>query len=783
MTNAITGINNCLVDHLNASLKKAKSIRFIVSFLMESGAKLLSKELEEAVLRGVPIRILTGRYMGITEPSALYYLMSRLGEGLEMRFVSDSLHSFHPKAYLFDHEDDSEIYVGSSNISAAALTRGVEWNYRLKRSQASDDYDRFSETFDLLFHEHAEPVTENVLRQYALNWRKSSFATAENLSTTDMPEPVGVQVEALYELRKARDEGISKGMVIAATGVGKTFLSAFDSASFNKILFVAHREEILRQAEATFRSVRKSGNFGFYYGGQKNEDADILFATVQTLGNHLDNFREEAFDYVVVDEFHHAAAESYLKVLNYFKPKFMLGLTATPYRMDNRDIFTLCDDNVIYEICLRDAINRDLLVPFRYFGIYDETDYDRIRMRNGQYVLEELEKELSRMERTDLVLDKYKKMAGERTLGFCTSTAHADNMAEHFNRNGVRAAAVHSGTSSSPYVMDRKEAISKLSAGEVPILFCVDMFNEGIDIPVLDTVMFLRPTESFIIFLQQLGRGLRKYEGKKYLTVLDFIGNYKRAHYLPALLAGENPVYPQNRGGRIKDIVYPENCMVQFDFRLLDLFEEMTRRDPLQKRMVDEYFRIKGELKRRPSRLDMCEGSDIPFREYVTNGWLRFLASVEQLTEEELSWLGTSAEGFLRDIEKTVMTKSYKIPLLSSLLTADGNIVKSVSLKKIGETLQAFLLENRLHQKDMQDKRSGGWESWPPEKYENVMRKNPVHFLTKANKYYHFDEVNKSFYLDESVEDFLNPALAAHVRDILTWRRINYFKKRFREEE
>lgn len=508
-----------------------------------------------------------------------------------------------------------------------------------------------------------------------------------------------------------------------------------------------------------------------------------MFATVQTLGNHLDHFREDDFDYVVVDEFHHAAADSYLKVLEYFRPKFLLGLTATPYRMDNRDIFALCEDNVIYEIYLKDAINRDLLVPFKYYGVYDVADYNRVSVRNGQYVTEELETELSTEERAGLVLEKYRQMAGERALGFCTSITHADYMADFFNRHGVDTVSVHSRNSGSAYAAERKEAVRQLEIGDIRVIFCVDIFNEGVDIPSLDTVMFLRPTESFVIFLQQLGRGLRKYDGKEYLTVLDFIGNYKRAHYLPALLAGDNPLYPQNRGRRVQEIEYPDNCVVHFDFRLLDLFEEMAARDPLKKRMVDEYFRIKEEIKQRPDRLDIYKRSDIPFREYVKEGWLRFLAGLDELIEEEKSWLDTPVEGFQRDLEKTAMAKSYKIPAVSSFLSVDGSIIQSVPLLVVGERFRSFLLESPVHRKDMRDKGNRDWQSWQAEKFANVMRKNPIHFLSKQGKYYHYDEINNMFYLDDSIKDYLNPLLARHVRDILAWRKINYFRKRFREDE
>ena len=251
---------------------------------------------------------------------------------------------------------------------------------------------------------------------------------------------------------------------------------------------------------------------------------------------------------------------------------------------------------------------------------------------------------------------------------------------------------------------------------------------------------------------------------------------------MPALLSGDNPVYPQTRGKRVQDIEYPENCIVQFDFRLLDLFDEMAKRDPLKVRMKNEYYRLKEILKRRPNRFDLFEGSDIPMREYIKQGWLRFLYSLKELTEEELNWLDTPAEGFLRDLEKTSMTKSYKISAIASFLTEDGTIVQSVPLHAVGERFRAFLLENPVHQKDMQDQSNRNWQKWQPEKFADLMRRNPINFLSRPNTYYHYDEINKIFYLDDSVKKYLGPLLASHVKDILKWRKVNYFKRRYRED-
>ena len=787
MHNAITGINDYLLAHLQRSLEKAKEIRIIVAFLMESGAKLIADQLAAAARRGVPIKILTGTYLSVTEPSAIYYLKSRLGPAMEIRFYKDLIRSFHPKAYIFEHDDDGEIYIGSSNLSKAALTDGVEWNYRLTRSSAPEDFEKFLRTFDELFAYHSYVVDEETLKRYAVSWRKPRLTREESpgtLEPAERPQPFGAQIEALYYLEQARAEGLTKGLVIAATGVGKTYLAAFDSVKFKRVLFVAHREEILQQAREAFSKVRPKSSSGFFTGREKELNVDLCFATIQTLSReeHLRSFPPDHFDYIVVDEFHHAAAGSYRRLLEYFQPRFLLGLTATPYRTDNRDIFALCDDNVIYEIHLKDSINRDLLVPFVYYGVYDPTDYEKITVRNGQYVVEELERALARKERADLVLEKYRAFAKAKTLGFCVNIGHAEYMAEYFSKHGVPALAVHSGDPASPYAGDRREAVTALEKGEIKVIFAVDIFNEGVDIPALDTVMFLRPTESLTVFLQQLGRGLRKAPGKTHLVVLDFIGNYKRAHWIPALLAGESPEQGAASGRRVGELEYPEGCQVHFDFEVLDLFQEMAARDPLAKRMRDEFFRLRDELGRRPTRLQMYTGTDLPFREFLKEGWLRFLDSVGALTEEEKGWLGTPAEEFLREVEKTAFTKAYKLPTLRALLTGEGGIRPSVSLQEIDEEFIRFYHENPLHQRDLRDKSNRNWRSWGVAEFADLARRNPVHFLTKGSPFFHYDEINRVFWLDGRLRPYLTASLAGHLRDILEYRRVDFFRKRYRED-
>jgi HKD family nuclease len=431
--NCITGDRDYLYNRLKESISKAKKIDIIVAFLMESGVRLLVEDFKEAVDRGSALRILCGNYLNITQPQALYLLKDSLGDRVDLRFYNNPKKSFHPKAYIFEYEDSSEIFIGSSNISRSALTDGIEWNYRISSKACPEDYFHFKQTFEQLFLNHSTIVDDNEMRMYSRNWKKpklfEDLERLENCTDVDYesgqgktaaepqpayvidteendqcriivyPCPIGPQIEALYELKKSRLAGWDKGIVVAATGVGKTFLAAFDTKGFNKILFIAHREEILFQAERTFKCVRPETSTGYFSGERKDKDCDILFATVQTLGRkeYLNDeyFTRDQFDYIIIDEFHHAVARSYINVIEYFNPRFLLGLTATPERLDNKDVFALCDYNLVYEVRLKEAINKGWLVPFRYYGVYDETDYSRIDYKYGRYDEKQLEQVLN----------------------------------------------------------------------------------------------------------------------------------------------------------------------------------------------------------------------------------------------------------------------------------------------------------------------------------------------------------------------------------------------------
>ena len=574
---AITGgenKNRFLLYQLKYSMMNADRIDIIVSFLMESGVRMLLKDLQRALERGTRIRILTGNYLGITQPGALYLIKDAVGDQIDLRFYKEKERSFHPKAYIFHKKEFGEIYIGSSNVSRSALTSGIEWNYHFDVFRDKDNFNRFFENFEDLFYNHSIVIDDEVLKQYSKEWKRPALQKDldryENVSKDSRDteaqmlfQPRGAQIEALYALKNSRREGADKGLVYAATGVGKTYLAAFDSAGFEKVLFVAHREEILRQAAKSFQNVRHSQDYGFFTGKEKTVGKSVIFASVATLGRqaylHDRYFAEDYFDYIVIDEFHHAVTEQYKRIMAYFKPKFLLGLTATPERMDGRSIYELCDYNVPYQISLQDAVNKGMLVPFHYYGVYDETvDYSGIRKVKGKYDEEELTRELLVNKRYALIYKHYMKYRSQKAMGFCCSRKHAEEMAKEFCLRDIPAAAVYS-NSDGGYSEDRSVALRKLEHGEIKVIFSVDMFNEGLDISDIDMVMFLRPTESPVVFLQQLGRGLRKSRGKDFLNVLDFIGNYEKAGSAPFLLSGRP--YSSAEAGRMQqsDFTFPDD--------------------------------------------------------------------------------------------------------------------------------------------------------------------------------------------------------------------------------
>lgn len=785
------------------SLKKADSVDIIVSFLMESGVRMLIDELDSALKRGAKIRILTGNYLGITQPSALYLIKYKLGGQVDLRFYNEKNRSFHPKSYMFHYKDHSVLYIGSSNISKSALTSGIEWNYRFSSETDPENYEKFYNTFLDLFENHSIVIDEEELERYSKNWHRP--AVSKDLERYDLQEeeasnpiklfePRGAQIEALCALENTRAEGAKRALIQAATGVGKTYLAAFDSQKYERVLFVAHREEILKQAAESFKNIRNSEEYGFFYGESKCTDKPVIFASVATLGRekYLSEtyFAPDYFHYIVIDEFHHATNDQYQRIVNYFKPQFLLGLTATPERMDGRNIYEICDYNVPYEIPLKEAINKGMLVPFHYYGIFDDTDYSKLHVVRGKYDEKELnETYLGNAHRHELIYKYYCKYGSKQALGFCCSKKHAREMAKEFSRRGIPSVAVFS-DANGKYTEKRDVAIQKLKTGEIRVIFSVDMFNEGVDIVSVDMVMFLRPTDSPVIFLQQLGRGLRKCKGKAYLNVLDFIGNYEKAGRVRFLLTGKTEplaevYYPSSK------LDFPDECLVDFDMKLIDLFTEMDRKHvKLKDQIICEYFRVKELLGRRPTRMDLFTYMDDCIYEVASahpkenpfKGYLEFLKKLGELNRTEEDFCGGIGKEFISVLENTIMSKVYKMPVLMAFYN-NSKVLMEVSEKQLLFNWKEFF-STGTNWKDLD-------KSMTFQKYKCISDKDhlkkimsmPVHFLLESGKGFFMKKDDVVLGLREELRPLIdNPVLVEQIKDVIDYRTMDYYRKRYREK-
>ena len=467
------------------------------------------------------------------------------------------------------------------------------------------------------------------------------------------------------------------------------------------------------------------------------------------------------FDYIVIDEFHHAVANNYMRILDYFKPEFMLGLTATPERLDTKDVFALCNYNTVYEIRLKEAINKGFLSPFRYYGIYDDTvNYEDINMRNGKYDEKDLEQKLMINKRAELVIKHYLKYHSKTAIGFCSSRNHAEFMAEYFTNHDIPSAAVYSG-SQGEYSQDRKIAIKKLKNGELKILFTVDMFNEGVDIPSIDTVLFLRPTQSPTIFLQQLGRGLRKSKNKKYLTILDFIGNYKKANLVPFLLSGTEYDTKTLLNDSVLNFEYPRDCFIDFDFKLIDLFKIQASQElKVKDRIIMEFNSVKENLSHRPSRVElflkmddyiydaMRKNSKLNlFRDYLT-----FLSDNSELKGQKKTLISTKAHEFLNTLETTSMTKSYKMPIFLAFYN-NGDIKMEITDEDVYKSMHKFYNDSSNGVDMLKDKATRNYKQWGKKEYVSLAKRNPIKFLNKSAGEYFIKKEGCALALSDDLKD------------------------------
>jgi superfamily II DNA or RNA helicase len=525
---------------LQKEISSADRIDFLVSFIKWEGLRLLMPQLEDFTNRGGKLRLITTTYVGATDAKSVAFLSKLPNTEVKVSYNTKN-ERVHVKAYLFYRNTSFHTaYIGSSNLSKSALTKGLEWNVKLSNQEIPHVIETAQHTFDTYWNSKDFETYDHLRHAEKLKiaLKEGRFGGGEgteiNLGYFDI-KPYTFQEEILEKLEVERTvHGRFRNLLVAATGTGKTIISAFDFKRFYqrnptaKLLFVAHRKEILQQAMGAFRGVLKDSNFGeLWVDGEEPTQYKQLFASVQTLNNRLESLElsEGYFDFIIVDEVHHISASSYRPILHKFTPQILLGLTATPERMDGADILEDFCDHIAAEIRLPEALNQKLLSPFNYFGISDTVDISQVSWSRGRYVPSELSNVYTsndqRVGNIIKSLDKYVTDIQEvRALGFCVSQEHAQLMAEKFHLAGLKADYLVSNRTE-----NRKEIRNRLRNKEINYLFVVDIFNEGVDIPEIDTVLFLRPTESLTVFLQQLGRGLRLADGKDCLTVLDFVGN------------------------------------------------------------------------------------------------------------------------------------------------------------------------------------------------------------------------------------------------------------------
>ena len=774
----VTGGSDHFLPHLSEAFAWATQADLAVAFIKTTGLRLLLPDLESMVDAGLSrrVRVLTSDYLDITDPEALRLLLLLQERGAEVRVYTTKHGSFHLKAYLFAKLEQQLLvagtaFVGSSNISRQALKDGLEWNYRVVYPGDSGFLEARHHFDELFAHPMTVALSDAWIEAYEQRRLPPSRSIAPGSHEQDPPpEPTHIQQEALAALAASRQRGYRRGLVVLATGLGKTWLAAFDAVRMGarRILFVAHREEILAQAAATFVRILPHKRVGYYTGRSRDADVDVLCASVQTLGKaeHLDRFAPQHFDYVVIDEFHHAAAGTYRRLLAHFAPSFLLGLTATPDRTDQSDILSLCDDNLVYSCHLFIGIQAGLLAPFHYYGIQDESvDYREVPWRNGRFDPEQLSNKLATLARARHALREWRSKAQQRTLAFCVSTRHADYMADQFTRAGVSAAAVYAGST-----LGRAQVLEQLQVGSLQVVFSVDLFNEGVDLPSIDTVMMLRPTESKILFLQQLGRGLRRSEGKQHLTVLDFIGNHHSFLQKPQALFGVASTYQAlaafARKAERQALDLPSGCYVNYDLAIIEFLKSLDSSGPQK-----DYEALRDVLGRRPTLSEFYRsGSSVQAMRQQAGYWFALVRTMGDLTEQEAA-AAQQFEALLREVEVATAPNSFKLVLLEALLALDG-LQKALPLETLAQRSREVLERRRPLLADL-----------PPEMramnaadaaWVRYWRDNPVKSWTGGSRPagviapFKLDGATFAFVRTVPVE--MVPALAAMLQELVDYR-------------
>lgn len=617
-----------------------------VAFVTTSGVATIINKLKELESRNVTGKILVSQYLNFTQPEALRRLLQF--RNIELRVAIEG--NVHAKGYIFKNKDHYNLIVGSSNLTDQAVSTNKEWNIKVSALHESGIVDKVLKEFEADFAK-GEPVTQEYISEYEEVYQKQLLFTKQHefrdvIESETLAKPNSMQKEALKNLDNLRRDYKNKALIISATGTGKTFLSAFDAKAFNpkKLLFVVHRLTIAKDALKTFTRVfGKERTMGLYSGEYKQLECDFIFSTVQTISksDHLKNFSKDHFDYIIIDETHRSGAESYLRLIDHFEPKFLLGMTATPERTDGNDIFKLFDHNIAYEIRLHRALEEEMVSSFHYFGVTDLIVDNTVIDNRADFNL------LLSTERVNRIIEQANFYGSDngitRGLIFCSRKKEAEELSVLFNTRGYRTIAL-TGDSSEE---ERAKYIDKLESDnlleKLDYIFTVDIFNEGIDIPKINQIIMLRPTESAIIFIQQLGRGLRKIDGKGYLTVIDFIGNYENNYLIPLALYGDTSYNKDSlrklmtEGSRLLpgastinfDEITKERIFQSIDSANMQLLADLRK----------DYNLLRFKLGRIPMMMDFIEhGSRDPYL-YVEydNSYYNFIVRIEKPEKLELT--------------------------------------------------------------------------------------------------------------------------------------------------
>ncbi|MGG4169250.1 DEAD/DEAH box helicase [Rossellomorea vietnamensis] len=671
--------NKNVLSTILEELSHCEDFFFSVAFITESGLATLKALLWDLKQKGMKGRILTSTFLQFNQPNVFRELMKI--SNVEVKLTN--LKGFHAKGYIFKHSTHYSLIVGSSNLTAQALKANYEWNVKLNSHENGEIIHHFIDQFEEVWRE-AIYLTPGWIEEYEKTYQASNLPNIQNViehpvqyqlnSLKDAVEivPNQMQETALQSIQSVRAESKDKALVISATGTGKTYLSAFDVRRFapKKMLFIVHREQILQKAKSDFRKVLGGidRDFGILSGNSKQTEARYLFATIQTLSKDLvlNQFDPYEFDYILVDEVHKAGADSYVKVMEYFRPKFLMGMTATPERTDDFNIYSLFDYNIAYEIRLQEALEEDMLCPFHYFGV---TDYEF----NGELLDETAAlAKLVTDERVVHILEKieYYGHSGDKVRGlmFCSRKEEAIELSKVLNQRGLKTVALLGNHSQE----DRISRVNELENGQLDYIITVDIFNEGVDIPSINQVVMLRQTQSSIIFIQQLGRGLRKHDSKEYVTVIDFIGNYKNNYLIPVALSGDRSQNKDNIRRHTKDTCYIKGVSTIN-------FEEIAKKQIFKsindtkltsfKVLRDAYVELKNKIGRVPYLYDFVTYNSIDPCVIVSEMKSNYHMFLERVNEE-VPELSTYENSMLTMFSQEVLNgkRKHEIVLLKLIL-------------------------------------------------------------------------------------------------------------------